>query len=648
VISKNFFVSKILLILFFILFALPLAALDSNSEKIISFHSYIKIHKDSSMTVTETIEVNVAGRDIKHGIYRDFPIRYKDLLGNNYAVDFNVMEVLSDGIPETYHFQNLSNGKRIYIGRKDVLVPPGEHTYTLVYKTKRQLGFFKDFDELYWNVTGNSWGFAIDQALATVELPEGAQDRLIRSDGYTGYSGAKGKDFSVSSDAFGNITFSTTRTLLPKEGLTIVVSWPKGYVQEPTIQMKLGYLIRDNRSILIGLLGLLVLLAYYLMVWNLFGRDPLKGTIIPLYNPPEKFSPQDLRYIMKMGFDNKAFTTCIINMAVKGYLKISEDKGIYTIKRTGSSDLDLTKEELEVSRKLLGSYDEIELKSKNHEKISKAILNLKYALKKNFEKTYFFTNTQYFIPGLVLSGLIMIGCAASQSGEKLFLTIFMSIWLTIWTIATAALLQTVFSLWKGFILVGANKPFLLGKAVFLSIFAIPFILGELFGLGVFTYATSITVIPILALVVFINILFYNLLKAPTFTGRKIMDKIEGFKMYLCAAEKDRLNFITPPEKTPELFEKYLPYALALDLEQSWAEQFSDVLQRASVCAEDYHPAWYSGSGWSNLGAGGFASSLGSSFTSAISSASTAPGSSSGGGGGGSSGGGGGGGGGGGW
>ena len=128
-----------------------------------------------------------------------------------------------------------------------------------------------------------------------------------------------------------------------------------------------------------------------------------------------------------------------------------------------------------------------------------------------------------------------------------------------------------------------------------------------------------------------------------------MDKIEGFKMYLSVAEKDRLNMMmSSPGKTPELFEKYLPYALALDVEQAWAEQFTGVLERASAeTGRSYHPGWYAGTSWATLGAVGLASSMSGSFAGAVSSSSTAPGSSSGGGGG-SSGGGGGGGGGGGW
>ena len=131
-----------------------------------------------------------------------------------------------------------------------------------------------------------------------------------------------------------------------------------------------------------------------------------------------------------------------------------------------------------------------------------------------------------------------------------------------------------------------------------------------------------------------------------------MDGIEGFKMYLATAEKNRLNMLNPPDRTPELFEKYLPYALALDVEQEWSEQFSDVLARAATAESGYTPHWYEGNTWRDSNFSGFASSFGGSLSSvassAASSSSSEPGSSSGGGGGGSSGGGGGGGGGGGW
>ncbi len=181
-----------------------------------------------------------------------------------------------------------------------------------------------------------------------------------------------------------------------------------------------------------------------------------------------------------------------------------------------------------------------------------------------------------------------------------------------------------------------------------SLFALPFFAGEVFGLGLFSLSLSVPATLAFALLVFLNALFYYLLKAPTLAGRKIMDQVEGFKMYLSVAEKDRLNMLNPPEKTPQLFEKYLPYALALNVENEWSEQFADVLAKAQVDGQPYSPSWYQGSSWNRLGASGLSDSLGGAFAGAIASSAMAPGSSSGSGGGGSSGGGGGGGGGSGW
>lgn len=127
------------------------------SETILSFASHVTVDNDASMHVTETIKVASAGEQIKRGIYRDFPTTYKDRAGNKYVVGFAILAVARDGKPEAYHTETLSNGIRIYMGRKEYLLPPGEHTYTLSYRTDRQLDFFRDHDELYWNVTGNGW-----------------------------------------------------------------------------------------------------------------------------------------------------------------------------------------------------------------------------------------------------------------------------------------------------------------------------------------------------------------------------------------------------------------------------------------------------------------------------------------------------------
>jgi uncharacterized membrane protein len=190
------------------------------------------------------------------------------------------------------------------------------------------------------------------------------------------------------------------------------------------------------------------------------------------------------------------------------------------------------------------------------------------------------------------------------------------------------------------------------QALFITLMSLLFLGADIVGLVLLATSTSLILVIALVASVFFNALFHHLLKTPTRAGRGVLDKIEGFKRFLSAADGDRLSRAMPSEKTPEVFEKFLPYALALDVEQAWTEKFSGVLSRVQASGQDasaYSPSWYSGSAWDSLGAGGFVSSLSGSFSGAISSSSSAPGSSSGdGGGGGGSGGGGGGGGGGGW
>ncbi|MDD4955952.1 MAG: DUF2207 domain-containing protein, partial [Candidatus Omnitrophica bacterium] len=296
----------------------------ANEERILSFLSEISVHEDSTMAVTETIKVRSLGNQIKRGIYRDFPTSYKDKYGNNFTVDFTVAEVLRNGTRDDYHIEAKPNGKRLYIGNKDVYLSPGEYTYTIKYNTDRQIGFFSDSDELYWNVTGNGWSFPINKVTAIVNLPKDAGKHVFETSGYTGSAGSKEQAVSVSRDDSGRIIFVSTGKFSPGEGLTIVTTWPKGYVKEPSFEKKAAYFLRDNSGGICAVISLLILAGYYLFVWSRVGRDPVKGTIIPLYEPPNNLSPSPVRYIMKMGFDNKIVVRTIINMAVKGYVRIKE------------------------------------------------------------------------------------------------------------------------------------------------------------------------------------------------------------------------------------------------------------------------------------------------------------------------------------
>ncbi len=614
-------------------------------ERILHFDSEIWVHADSSMTVHETITVVAQRQEIKRGIYRDFPTTYDDRFGNRTTVAFDILGVRRDGQPESYHTERLSNGVRLYIGQKDRLIRKGEHVYTIEYRTTRQLGHFGDFDELYWNVTGNGWAFPIERASVRVHLPKGAE--ALELSAYTGPEGAQGQDFTARFTNDG-AAFETTRTLGPAEGLTVAVAWPPGFVAQPTQAERLGYFFDDNAALFAGLVGLSVLALYYLLVWRKVGRDPERGTVVPLYSPPKGFSPAAARYVTRMGFDDKAFAAAIVSMAVKGYLTIEEDsRKTYTLKKTGEA-AKLSPGEQALARKLFShGRREIELKQKNHKKLQAARKALREWLRTEFEKVYFVRNTNYFLPGLGVSALAIVALVLA-SAEPMAAA-FLCVWLSIWSVAVYFLFRQCLNAWKGALATGGALQIV--PALVMSLLALPFFGGEIMGLWFLSAITGVPGTLVLAGILLVNILFYHLLKAPTLLGRRVMDQIDGFADYLSVAEKDRMNLLNPPERTPELFERFLPYALALGVEQAWSEQFADVLAQAGAEAGGhggrYRPHWYHGRSFDG-DFGGFASSFGSSFAGAVSSASTAPGSSSGSGGGGSSGGGGGGGGGGGW
>ena len=289
---------------------------------------------------------------------------------------------------------------------------------------------------------------------------------------------------------------------------------------------------------------------------------------------------------------------------------------------------------------------QITLDKSRHSRIKKALTALKTSLKLDFEKLYFQRNAKWLIPGFVISlaTLTAVIFNARDMGGALF----MLVWLSGWTVGCFALVAGAIGAWHSALSTrSSNGLFKKTGAVGMTLFALPFVGFEFFGLWAFTGMTSPMATAALLIVIFINFIFYQLMKAPTLYGRRVMDHIEGFKRYLSVAEKEGLNRRNPPEKTPALFEKFLPYALALDVENEWTEQFAEVLAQAQI-KDEYTPGWYSGRSWHGTGFSGLAASLGSSLAATISSSSSPPGSSSGSGGGGSSGGGGGGGGGGGW
>ena len=305
-------------------------------ERVIDFHSSIRISADGVLTVTERIVVQAEGRDIRRGILRDFPTDYRDRLGNRVNVPFDVIEVKRNGARENWALERLSNGARIRIGRGDVTLPNGEHVYEITYRTARQIGHFPDHDELYWNVNGNGWTFAFDHISAEVRLPKAVPAGELRAEAYTGPQGARGRDYQQMIRD-GAVGFRSTARFGPYTGMTIVVGFPKGVVREPGFSTRAGWFLSQNRGIGAGLAGLALMLGFLYWRWHLVGRDPRAGPRFPRYEAPKGLSAAAVRFIDKQGYDNRCFAAALLGLGSRGYLRIRQRTDGYEVEPTNKS-----------------------------------------------------------------------------------------------------------------------------------------------------------------------------------------------------------------------------------------------------------------------------------------------------------------------
>ena len=614
--------------LFALLALVVLSSAVQAEERIEQFTSDARVNVDGSVDVIETISVNAEGRQIRRGIFRDFPTTYTDRNGLRVVVGFEVVSVKRDRQVEPYAIEGLSNGKRIRIGSAEVFLDPGIHVYEIQYRTTRQLGFFANYDEFYWNVTGNGWTFPIQATTAVVRLPPGA--KILQHAAYTGYQGEDGHDFKVFTATGNEYRAVATRNLAPGEGMTVAVAWQKGIVAAPSAAEKYSWFLHDNAGFLGLAATLLGVALFFYFAWVKVGRDPPSGVVVPLFRPPPALGPAGSRFIWKQRYDQKAFAAALVGLAVKGRAKIADSDGDFAITRLAGPGTALTSAESALFDAMPSGTTELE--NSNHVAIGMMKRALENALKREFEGSAFVRNIGWFWAGAALSiaGLVVSALLLPESDRSA--GFFAAGWSGIWW---GVILTIAWSSIKGVI----NSQGVLAKIgsaaslLFLIPFGIAGVAVPIF--AIFSDALSPGIVMLVSSAIglgILNILFYNLLSAPTVSGRQVLDQLEGFRMYMKTAEEERLKILNPPEKTPELFERYLPYALALDCENEWNAKFTAVLAAAAL-AGAAAPGWYSGNNWNAGHMGGFTESLGSSLASSAASASQAPGSSSGSGGG---------------
>lgn len=559
--------------------SLVLSASAGAQERITSYDSQVDVRKDGSIDVTERISVHAEGNQIRRGIYRDFPTRYQDRFSNRVKVDLEVLAVERDGKREPWFTEKLTNGVRINTGNDDFLTVPADYVYTIHYRTTRQLGFFQDHDELYWNAIGAGWVFPIEKGTVEVRLPGPVPINQMSSEAYTGPQGTKGNSYVTELPSPGVARYRLTNGLGPYEAFTTVLTFPKGLVAAPQTTEKAGWFLRDNRGVLVAIVGLIGLLFYTFRTWQRIGRDPAKGIVIARYEPGVGQTPAGVRFMTRMGYDMRCFTGDVLALAVAGYVRIRQEEGFLKkewqlIREHPAVPQPISPGQHELLEHLFSRDDTLVLKNTNASLMSAAVSKHTKILDTEFQPRYFKRNGKQVGTAVLIAVVTAMIAFVSSGGFGIPAIIGVG----------ALMLLTVIVF--GFLV---RAPTDEGRQL----------LDEIEGLKLYM---------------------------------SVAEKQELASM----------GGPDSPVLDAKRYEALLPYAVALDVEDAWTKKFTAAAGAAAAAAAAQGMSWYSGRGPIN-NLGDFSRSVGSSLNSSISSASTPPGSSSGSGGGGSSGGGGGGG-----
>lgn len=362
----------------------------SYSWSIDRFDVLLDVHEDASMTVTETISVTYEYE--KRGIIRSIPVIYKDDLGNRVRIVLDVESVKRDGVEEPFAVSRSGPNKNIKIGNASVYID-GPHVYEITYSVKRAMLYFDDFDEVYWNATGDpaQTEVPIDYATVVVRLPDGTEPLQYQC--YTGYFGST-KQNCTAQVAGSTVGFSA------HDFLTVAVGFPKGVVATPSVFDRIWWFLDANKAA--GLpLGVLLILF---LIWFRHGNDPrMKKTVIAEFEPPGDLWPVYAGFMVKDKVTKHHIASMIIQMAVKGYLRIEIDakkpthsahKKAKLVKLTSNEGLDEPhkilfdsifkgRKEIQVS-KLRGKMSSSKYK-KMRDGIRKKLVDLSYYHKPSFK-----------------------------------------------------------------------------------------------------------------------------------------------------------------------------------------------------------------------------------------------------------------------
>ena len=498
--------------------------------KIQKFTAEIFVQQDSSIDVTETIEANFIGA--WHGMYRTIPVEYVTPQGFNYSL-FVKFQGATDEAGQALKVE--STRERHYLKWKIYIndATDAVRTITLHYRVSNGLKFFEDHDELYWNVTGDEWDIPIENASAQILLPPGATG--IRALDFTGANGSRahGADVTTSENT---VEVSMGRPLAFHEGLTVVIGWDKGLVKEPGTADLINQFLASNWPVFFPIPVFLIMF----WLWYTRGRDPRVGPIAVQYAPPAGMTPAEAGTLVDDEAAMRDITATIVDLAVRGYIVIEE--------KEKSQLLGLISNKEYVFHLKKGPKEWAGLKSHELLLLSGIFGNgLMPDVELSTLQNRFYKN----LPGIkdsIFSELMEHGYF--QHRPDYVRSAFVGGGLAI-----------------GFLM------FFIGNA-----------LAQKMGMAPAPYFIA----AILSTAIIVG--FGWFMPARTVDGAKALAGVLGFEDFLTHVEADRMDRIN---QTPETFEKFLPYAMALGVDKKWVGAFKNIYSQP--------PSWYQGGAYN----GGF-------------------------------------------
>jgi hypothetical protein len=516
------------------------------------FDADIAVNRDGSIDVAESIRARFSGS--WNGIYRVIPVKYRTNQGLNWTIQISLTSA-TDEQGTALRTETSRDGALL---KYKIWVPGAQdttRTITLKYRARNALRFFEDHDELYWNVTGDEWDVALGDVSAKITLPGGAGG--IRATAFNGTYGSTGRDAQVVIDG-NSVGITMPRKLEFKEGLTAVVGWNKGLVAEPTAVQRTAGFLAANWPLALPIPVLILMLLH----WSKRGRDPRQLPISVQYEPPQGMTPAEVGTLTDESADMRDITAGMVDLAVRGFLRIEEveDSKLFGLIKEKDYVFHRSKDRSEWSglteheqRVLGGIFDD----AADTVELSD--------LKNEFYKT---------LPGIkdgIMERLVAQGLYVKRP-------------------------DSVRNRWRvAALLLGAITAF--GGAT----------LGAKLGMTPVPYFIAGFAIALIILIIGHN------MPARTVAGARALEKVLGFSEFLERVEKDRFERVV---KTPELFEKYLPYAMALGVDKQWAGAFKDIYTEP--------PSWYVGSNLNAFNVASFSNSLSALSSSAGSAMSSAP------------------------